>query len=678
MKAKPVPLAKKAKIDAVLDKLESEGIIKKVSHSDWAAPIVAPFKKDGSVRVCGDFKVTVNPQLEIDQYPLPRIEEIFANLAGGQELSVVDLRQAYLQMEVDDDVQEYLTINTHHGLYRYCRLVYGIASAPAVWQRAMDQILQGLPMVQCYLDDIISGRDYIEHMDNLSKVLGRLQEYGLKVNSYKCSFFRRQVRYLGHKIDAKGLHKTDDKVKAITDAPIPTDVGQLRSFLGLVQYYHRFLPNLATVLQPLHQLLHTGVKFEWKKHHDTAFKRVKEAVTSETVLVHFDPQKPIRLACDGSPYGVGAVLSHVMEDGNEKPIAFASRSLSVVEKNYAQIEREALGIIFGVKKFNQYLEGHKFTLITDNQQLVAIFHPRKGIPATAAAGLVRWAVTLSGYNYDIVYCNTPLHANADALSRLPLKSESHSETASTFNVSVMETLPVTSAELREATRKDSVLVQVIENARIGWRDSSEINPEIKPYFSRKSELGLFSGCVVWGERVVIPEKLRNRILNDLHEGHLGMVKMKGLARSYVWWPGIDKDIETIAKKCSGCQEIQKKPSKAPLHPWEFLSSPWRRIHIDFSGPFQDNMFLIVVDAHSKWPEVVPMRKTTTDKTINVLRGMFARWGIPHQLVSDNGPQFTSEQFEMFFFFRIRAVPFLRAYQLGSACMCCGCKGAIRK
>ena len=191
VKARPVPLAKKAKIDAVLDKLESEGIIKKVSHSDWAAPIVAPFKKDGSVRVCGDFKVTVNPQLEIDQYPLPRIEEIFANLAGGQEFSVVDLRQAYLQMEVDDDVQEYLTINTYRGLYRYCRLVYGIASALAVWQRAMDQILQGLPMVQCYLDDIIiSGRDYSEHMDNLSTVLGRLQEYGLKVNSDKCSFFR--------------------------------------------------------------------------------------------------------------------------------------------------------------------------------------------------------------------------------------------------------------------------------------------------------------------------------------------------------------------------------------------------------------------------------------------------------------------------------------------------------
>ena len=648
VKARPVPLAKKEKIDAVLDKLESEKIITKVSHSDWAAPIVTPAKKDGSVRVCGDFKVTINPQLDVDQYPLPRIEEMFANLAGGQQFTVIDLRQAYLQMEVDDEDQQFLTINTHRGLYRYCRLVYGIASAPAIWQRAMDQILQGLPMVQCYLDDIIlTGRDVNEHMDNLSKVLERLQQYGLKANVEKCAFLKNQVHYLGHKIDANGLHKTDEKVNAVNDAPPPENVAQLRSFLGLVQYYHKFLPNLATVLQPLHQLLRTGQKWRWDQAHETAFKRVKKAMVSETVLAHFDPGKPLLLACDASPYGVGAVLSHVMEDGSERPIAFASRSLSTAEKNYAQIEREALGIVFGVKKFNQYLEGHKFTLITDNQPLLAIFHPRKGIPATAAARLIRWAVTLSGYSYDIVYRNTLLHANADALSRLPLKCTTGDKTAATFHVSVLESLPVTCSELREATRKDPVLVQVLQSARVGWCNSSEINPEIKPYFSRRSELGLFDGCILWGERVVVPEKLRKRILQDLHEGHLGIVKMKGLARSYVWWPGIDRDIEDIAKQCSGCQEIQRAPPLAPLHPWEFPSRPWKRIHVDFAGPFQDSMFLIVVDAHSKWPEVVAMKKTTTDRTINVLRDMFARWGIPEQLVSDNGPQFTSAEFEKF-------------------------------
>ena len=371
-----VPLAKKDKIDTVLDNLEQEGIVTKVNHSEWAAPIVTPLKKDGSVRVCGDFKVTVNPQLEIEQYPLPRIDEIFANLAGGKEFSLIDLRQAYLQMEVDEDSQKYLTINTHRGLYRYKRLVYGVASAPAIWQRAMDQVLQGLPMVQCYLDDIIiTGHDFQDHLKNLSNVLRRLQQYKLKVNLSKCEFFKKEVLYLGHKIDATGLHKTDDKVKAIIDAPLPQDVGQLRSFLGLVQYYHKFLPDLASVLHPLHQLLASNTKWHWCEKHTAAVKKVKDAVASETVLVHFDPTLPVHLACDASPYGIGAVLSHVTKDGSDRPIAFASRSLSPAEKNYAQMEREALAIIFGVKKFNQYLEGRKFTLVTDNQPLLAIFHP---------------------------------------------------------------------------------------------------------------------------------------------------------------------------------------------------------------------------------------------------------------------------------------------------------------
>ncbi len=646
VKARHVPLAKKDKINAKLDQLEKENIVKKVSHSDWAAPIVTPLKKDGSVRVCGDFKVTINPQLEVEQYPLPRIDEIFANLAGGQQFSLLDLRQAYLQMEVEEESQPYLTINTHRGLYRYCRMVYGVASAPALWQRAMDQVLQGLPMVQCYLDDIIiTGKDFHDHLENLSKVFERLKQYGLKVNLAKCVFFKKQVSYLGHKIDADGLHKTDDKIKAIIEAPEPKNVGQLRSFLGLVQYYHKFLPNLANVLHPLHQLLQTKCKWNWSQRHATSFKQVKEAVASETVLAHFDPNLPVHLACDASPYGVGAVLSHITEDGNDRPIAFASRSLSPAEKNYAQMEREALAIVFGVKKFNQYLEGRKFTLVTDNEPLLAIFHPRKGIPSTAAARLVRWAVTLSGYQYDIKYRNTKYHGNVDALSRLPLQCQPQ-DSATTFRLNILDTLPVTCAELRDATRKDRVLVRVLESTRVGWNDPVE-DPKLKAYSKRRKEFGLYDGCIMWGERIVVPEKLQKRILEDLHEGHLGIVKMKGLARSYVWWPGIDMDIEQMAKSCGGCQEVQRAPALAPQHPWEFPSRPWKRIHIDFCGPFQDRMYLVVVDAHSKWPEVIPMKTTTTEQTIDALRTIFARWGLPEQLVSDNGPQFTSDQFEVF-------------------------------
>ena len=247
-KARPVAFA----VERGLDQLEAEGIVKHVIHSEWAAPIVTPIKKDGEVRICGDFKVTINPQLDVDE----ELKEIFASLSGGQQFSVIDLRQAYLQMEVEEESKTYLTVNTHRGLYQYQRLPYGVASAPAVWQRAMDQVLQGIPGVQCYLDDIIvTGRTREEHLKAIDKVLERLEEHGLKGNSEKCKFLQNSVEYLGHVITAEGLHQSPKKVQAMAGFSSPQNVGQLRSFLGMVQYYARFLPDLVTHLAPLHRLL---------------------------------------------------------------------------------------------------------------------------------------------------------------------------------------------------------------------------------------------------------------------------------------------------------------------------------------------------------------------------------------------------------------------------------------
>ncbi|XP_056096372.1 uncharacterized protein K02A2.6-like [Rhinichthys klamathensis goyatoka] len=345
-KARPVPYAIRQKVENELDRLEAEGILSKVDWSPWATPVVPVAKKDGTVRLCRDFKVSVNPELQAEQYPLPRIEDIFATLAGGQLFSKIDLAEAYLQMEMEEDSKVFLTINTFKGLYRYNRLVFGVASAPALWQRAMDQVLQGCPGTQCYLDDIIiTGDSDSGHLENLARVLRRLEEYGLRARRDKCEFFKDTITYCGHKIYVNGLHKCHDKLRAVAEAPQPEDVSQLRSFLGFVNYYNRFLPNLATVLHPLNALLQAGKKWTWKKQCRQAFQEAKKLVMSDTVLTHYDPHKPLKLACDASPYGIGAVLSHVMGDGTERPIAFASRSLSATEKNYAQIDREALSLV---------------------------------------------------------------------------------------------------------------------------------------------------------------------------------------------------------------------------------------------------------------------------------------------------------------------------------------------
>uniref|UniRef100_A0A3B3Q5Y7 ribonuclease H n=1 Tax=Paramormyrops kingsleyae TaxID=1676925 RepID=A0A3B3Q5Y7_9TELE len=280
------------------------------------------------------------------QYPLPRIEDIFSSLAGGEKFSKIDLSQAYLQMEVEESSRKFLTINTHKGLYQYNRLVFGVASAPAIWQRAMDQVLQGIPQTQCYLDDIIvTGKDDTDHLQNLSMVLTRLNEYGLRAKRDKCEFFKEEISYCGHIIDKHGLHKSQEKIEAVLKAPKPENVSQLRSYLGLVNYYHKFLQNLASVLYPLNALLQIGTKWHWSDKCEKAFTETKRLITSDELLTHYDPSRPIRLACDASPYGIGAVLSHTMVDGSERPIAFVSRSLTSAERNYAQIDREALSLV---------------------------------------------------------------------------------------------------------------------------------------------------------------------------------------------------------------------------------------------------------------------------------------------------------------------------------------------
>ncbi|XP_051783661.1 uncharacterized protein K02A2.6-like [Erpetoichthys calabaricus] len=339
-----------------------------------------------------------------------------------------------------------------------------------------------------------------------------------------------------------------------------------------------------------------------------------------------------------------------MPDGKEKPIAYASRTLSKAEQNYAQIEREALAIVFGVRKFHQYLYGNKFTLLTDHRPLTSILSPSKSTPSMAAARMQRWALLLSAHDYTIQYRKGALHANADGLSRLPIP-HAHEEKLSAVDVfytSQLDTLPVSDTEIRRHTMSDPILSRVVEMVTTGhFPAAKDADEEMAPYLLRRHDLTIKLGCLLWGVRVIVPPKLRPRVLKQLHIAHPGIVRMKSLARSYVWWPGIDSQIELQAKSCHSCQSMQKEHGLAPLHPWMWPTSPWERIHVDFAGPFEGNMYLIVIDAHSKWPEVHIMDNTTACKTIQVLRSLFSQYGIPHILVSDNGPQFCSEEFGTF-------------------------------
>eukprot|EP00731_Ephydatia_muelleri_P009634 Em0005g220a len=653
-KPRPVAYALRERVEQELERLVAIGVIEPISHSEWAAPIVPVIKNNGDVRMCGDFKVTVNQCLDIEQYPLPKIDDLYANLQGGERFTILDLSEAFLQMELDEGSRKYLVVNTHRGLFRYKRLPFGVSSAPALFQRAMDTILQGLPGVVCYQDDIlVTGKEIDEHLKNLERVFGRLKEFGLRLRLTKCKFLKESVEYLGHVISRNGICTSPKKIEVIQKAPIPLNVTELRSFLGIVNYYGKFIQSVADLCAPLNELLQKNTPWIWTATCMKSFNQLKQALGSAEVLCHYNPSEEISLACDASAHGLGAVLSHHFKDGSERPISYASRTLSKAERNYSQIEKEALSIIFGLKKFHQYLYGRKFLLVTDHQPLVKIFGPKTGISSVVAGRLQRWALCLAGYQYDIVYKPTQKHGNADGLSRYPsteseaIDGEEGGDRILALYGPQLAAFPLTVKDIERGTMSDALLRQVLKFTKDGWNKAGRVDDQLRPYFNRREELSTEGNCLMWGIKAVIPPGMRQHILKELHQSHPGIVRMKSLARLHVWWPGIDEDIERMVRTCDSCNQQKDNVPHAPLHPWEYPSKPWQRLHADFAGPFFGKMWLIVVDARTKWPEVFQLNEATSGTTITALMATFSRFGLPEIIVTDNGSQFTSDQFKTF-------------------------------
>ena len=260
----------------------------------------------------------------------------------------------------------------------------------------------------------------------------------------------------------------------------------------------------------------------------------------------------------------------------------------------------------------------------------------------------RWALLLSAYVYNIQFKPTDLHGNADGLSCLPLSATTpvdYSTDPSSFNIMQLDAVPVQSSEIRKAMQSDQILSKVMHSLHHGW--PAEVYGPLIPFWRRRDEMSVEGDCIQWGMRVVVPSKLHNQVLSELHRGHPGIVRMKALARSYGWWPDLDHQIEESAKSCSSCQANKHAPANAPLHPWNWPTAPWERVHIDFAGPVSGKMLLVLTDAHLKWPEVAVIDSTTSTKTITMLREIFTRFGLPRQVVSDNGSQFTSGEFQQF-------------------------------
>jgi len=652
-KPRPVAYALRDRVADEIQRLVDAGVLEKVDYSDWASPVVPVPKPDGSIRLCVDFKVTLNPVLEVPEYPFPTVEDVFTKLNGGKKFTKLDLSRAYQQITLNEESRKYVCINTHKGLYRYTRLPYGVSSAPAKCQETMDKVLQGIDKTGCIMDDIIiTGDDDDDHIKNIECVMEALSRHNIQLNEKKCSFFQDSVEYFAYRIDQYGIHPTEEKLTAIKDAPKPQNKEQLKSWLGLVNYYRRFIRDMATEATVLNELLHAGKPWVWSEECDIAYQRIKDSLSSDAVLCHYNPKLPLILATDASPTGVGAVLSHVLPNGEERPIVFVSRTLNQAERNYSQLEREGLGIIFGVTKCHMYLYGREFTLVTDSKPLGLILAPDKTIPSIAASRIQRWAIQLSAYRYKVQIKKSAENANADGLSRVHLPHTEQEDSIGIFSVKEvvmvhnrqLHTKPITAKEVARCTAKDSILSRVTHMVQTGWGLKEDLDVSLQEYYAHRDEYTVEQQCLMRGIRVVIPSELQPKVLSELHSTHWGIVKMKSVARMHFWWPRLDQDIADIIAQCEECKQQKPNPSPQP-NAWVWPTSPWQRVHADFAGPFEGKMFLLVIDAHSKWLEVLPMTSTTGENCVKAFRSLFAAYGLPIELVTDNGPQFTSEVFE---------------------------------
>ena len=339
--------------------------------AEWAAPIIPVLKRDkNAVRICGDFRLTVNPASKLDSYPMiPKVEDLFARLRGGKYFTKLDLSQAYQQLRLEEDSKRYVVINTHRV---YTVTLRNLLSSWDLSESHREHTTRHR-WSGCVSRRYTRDREYGDGTsENAVGSTGSIRQRGLRVKRSKCEFINPSVSYLGHKIDANGLHPLQDKVEAITEAPTPCSVQELRSYLGILTYYGKFLQNLSTTLCPLYDLLKKDVPWIWGKAQVKAFSASKDLFTSSKFLAHYDSTQRLTLACDASGYGLGAVLAHNMPDGSDRPISYASRTLTKSEQNYSQLEKEALSCIFGIKKFHDYVFGHPFKLVTDHKPLLGL------------------------------------------------------------------------------------------------------------------------------------------------------------------------------------------------------------------------------------------------------------------------------------------------------------------
>lgn len=640
-----VPISRLKRLKQLLDERENEGVIRKVKKpTQWVNSMVTTEKPDGSLRLCLDPK-DLNEAIVRPHYPVPKFDDISAGVHGHKVFTKLDIKWGYWILELDEDASDLTTFNTPFGRYQHTRMPFGLVCAQDIFQRTVDEFIEGLDGVRAVADDIVvSGRTQQEHDSNLRALLVRARERNVRFNLPKSHFSLSSIPWFGNLLTADGLKPDPEKIKAIEDMPNPKSHEELATLIGMVNYLSRYIPNLSTINQPLREL-NNNKDFLWTDQHTVAMKKVREAIC--TSLSHFDPDaSDVELTTDASQHGLGA---HLSVKGNI--VCYASKSLNKTEQDYAQIEKELYAIVFGCQKFHQYIFGRNITVYTDHKPLEAIF--AKPI-SKSPARLRRMLLALRPYCVSIVFKPGREIPVADALSRLhapddgiitPLQKE-----IDVYVHSVMHNLPVRDAKfaaIQKATADDTALNVLMATIVEGWPNSIKQCPqEAIEFWNFREELTVCSGVVMKGDRILIPESMRQEILQQLHTPHLGIEKTRQRARQVVFWPGISKAIDEATRQCESCARFAPSNQKEPLLSIPPPTLPWEHLGCDLME-LDGVDYLVTSDYYSRWFELDLMTSTTSAAIAEKLSTHFAREGIPQKMRTDNDTRFMSESFQSF-------------------------------
>ena len=645
----PHPLLPKVKSE--IDKMITQGVISPVTvPTAWCSGIVPVPKSNGNIRICVDL-TQLNKGVERELHPMSSVDESLAKLGKSKIFTKLDANSGFWQLPLDDDSKLLTTFITPFGRYCFNRLPFGISSAPEIFQRTMSLILEGLDGVICHMDDVlIHSTNQTEHDSRVRATLQRLQDAGLTLND-KCEFSKGTIKFLGHIVNASGLSVDTRKTTAIAQFPVPTNITELQRFMGMVNQLGKFIPSLAEFNEPLRQLLRKDNCWYWGDMQQKSFQRIKDMLVSSEILAHYDPNRPTIIAADASQAGIGAVLLQIQDDGNRRPICYASRSLSDTEKRYAVIEKEALATTWACEKFNEYVLGLHFTVETDHKPLVPLLSTTE--LSKMPPRILRFRLRLMRFNPIVMYVPGKHQLTADALSRAPVGMPGNSDIEliaeiDNFASSVLHALPATSQRLRDigqAQRADEECSQIRQYCSQGWPTYMPHSPLLRQYWQSRNHLAIVDDLLLYDQRIVIPRRMRLEILDCIHQGHLGITKCRARSQTSVWWPGLSKSIEQLVTNCTTCAK-ERPEIKEPLMSASFPSRPWERLGTDLFQ-HQGKVYLIVIDYYSRWMEIKQLNEQKSQSVINVLKQIFAVHGIPDVVMSDNGPQFSAETFQQF-------------------------------